>query len=114
MEEFKDEGFQVIAFPSLQFGGQEHNDLNKIKATAKRFGVNFPLMNLTNINGKNTHDVFKYLRRNSILYDKKKNLTREVPWNFSKFLVTGDGTKIRFYNPRVNPLKIVPDIRKYL
>jgi ribosomal protein L22 len=68
----------------------------------------------TDINGKNTHDVFKYLRRNSVLYNQKKNVVREVPWNFTKFLVSGDGKKIRFYNPRVNPVKIAPDIKKYL
>lgn len=71
-------------------------------------------MSITNVNGKNTHDAFKYLRRNSILYDNKKKVVREIPWNFTKFLVSGDGKKIRFYNPRTVPMKIAPDIKKYL
>ena len=112
--EFKGDGFDILAFPSNQFGGQEHNNVQKIQLTAAKFGVQFHMMARTDINGKNTHDLYKYLRRNSVLYDEKKNVVREVPWNFTKFLVSGDGKKIRFYNPRVNPIKIAPDIKKYL
>lgn len=72
--------------------------------TAAKYGVEFPMMEKINVNGKNTHDIYKYLRSNSKLYDENKNVAREIPWNFTKFLVSGDGTKIRFYHPRINPI----------
>jgi glutathione peroxidase-family protein len=72
------------------------------------------MMEKINVNGKGTHDVYKYLRANSALWDEKKKVAREIPWNFTKFLVSGDGKKIKFYHPRVNPVKIRPDIEKYL
>lgn len=72
------------------------------------------MMERINVNGKDTHDVYKYVRAKSSLYDTKKKVSREVPWNFTKFLISGDGTKVRYYNPRIDPSKLAPDIQKYL
>ena len=49
------------------------------------------MMEKINVNGKDTHDIFKYLRAKSSLFDQKKKVAKEVPWNFTKFLVSGDG-----------------------
>lgn len=103
-----------MAFPCNQFGGQEHNDNQQIQLTAAKFGVEFQMMNKINVNGKDTHDVYKFLRAKSSLYDSQKKKANEIPWNFTKFLINGDGTKVRFYNPRINPLAMQPDIEKYL
>jgi len=62
------------------------------------------------VNGKDTHDVYKYLRSKSSLWDSKKKMAKEIPWNFTKFLVSGDGKKVRYYNPRVMPNNMIPDI----
>jgi glutathione peroxidase len=43
------------------------------------------------VNGANTHEVYKYLRANSELYDKCKKDVKEIPWNFAKFLVNDKG-----------------------
>ena len=43
------------------------------------------------VNGKNCNSVWKYLRVNSELYDKKKKKAKEIPWNFAKFLISADG-----------------------
>ena len=66
------------------------------------------------MNGTNCHEAFKFLRMKSELYDEKKKHCKEIPWNFTKFLVTEGGTKVRFYNPRINPLQLLPDIDKFL
>ena len=68
----------------------------------------------TNVNGKNTNDIYKFLRSKSALYDSQKKVAKEIPWNFTKFLVSGDGKKVRYYNPRIDPVKIVPDIEKFM
>ena len=113
-QEFAKDGFDIIAFPCNQFGNQEHNDSQLIQLVAAKFGVEFNMMEKINVNGKNTHDIFKYLRAKSSLYDPKKKVAREVPWNFTKFLVSGDGKKVKYYNPRIDPSRLVPDIEKYL
>ena len=66
------------------------------------------------VNGKNTHDVWKYCRLNSSLYDKEKKRSKEIPWNFAKFLLGSDGKMLKYYNPRIDPVKLIPDIQKYL
>jgi hypothetical protein len=66
------------------------------------------------VNGKNTHELYKFLRTYSSLYDEKKKVSREIPWNYTKFLVSGDGTKVRYFNPREDPLKLKPFIDKFL
>ena len=72
------------------------------------------MMDKINVNGKNTHDIYKYLRANSKLWDADKQVAREIPWNFTKFLVSGDGKKIRYYHPKINPIQMRDDISKYL
>ena len=66
------------------------------------------------MNGKNTHELYKYLRTYSSLYDEKKKVSREIPWNYTKFLVSGDGKKVRYFNPREDPVKLKPFIDKFL
>ena len=49
-------------------------------------------MDKIEVNGKNTHPIYKFLRANSSLnVYKEKKLVKEIPWNFAKFLVSGDG-----------------------
>ena len=42
-----------------------------------------------NVNGPESHDLYKYLRTTSELYDAKKSEVKEIPWNFAKFLLDG-------------------------
>ena len=72
------------------------------------------MMAKTDVNGENAHEVFKYLRRNSELYDKDKNTTGEIGWNFGKFLVNSSGHVVKYYGPREEPNSIIPDIKKLL
>ena len=70
-------------------------------------------MEKTNVNGKDTHELYKFLRSNSALYDPQKKVAKEIPWNYTKFLVSGDGKKVRYFNPREDPVKIIPFIEKF-
>ena len=47
-------------------------------------------MGKSNVNGEDANDVYKILRMKSSLFNPKSGLTKEVPWNFSKFLVTAN------------------------
>ena len=90
--EFKDKGFEIIGFPCNQFGNQEPGSPEEIQKYAYgTFGVQFPLSEKVEVNGKNCNDIWKYLRLNSVLYDKKKKKAKEIPWNWAKFLVSSEG-----------------------
>ncbi len=64
------------------------------------------------VNGKNTHPAYNFLRTNSPLNQSGK--TGFIPWNFTKILVDGEGQVNKYYPPSVDPIKIVPDIEKLL
>ena len=58
------------------------------------------------VNGPVTHEVYKYLRSNSHLYNEKEKAARKIPWNFAKFLVSGQGKVLNYYEPKVTPNQI--------
>ena len=76
--------------------------------------MQFPLFEKIEVNGPNSHDLYKYLRINSELYDPKKNDVKEIPWNFAKFLVDEHGKVKKYYGPRTSPLDIKADIEKMI
>jgi len=56
------------------------------------------------VNGGLCHPVWNFLRGDSDLYDRDSKTTKEIPWNFSKFLVDRTGHVIRYYGTK----KIIP------
>lgn len=61
-----------------------------------KFSVGFRLLEKVNVNGADTHSVFRWLRL------KGSQDAAAIPWNFNMFLVGTDGeTCTRFDNLRV-------------
>ena len=61
----------------------------------------FPIMDKCDVNGDNAHPIFKYLRRNTECFNNKKTgKIRNIPWNFSKFIVDAKGQILMYINPR--------------
>jgi len=110
-QKYKDRGFCVIGFPCNQFMNQEpESDETMVSACKINFGVTFPLTQKIEVNGKNTHPVFVYL---------KKELPgglfgNSIKWNFTKFLVTSEGKPYKRYAPTVKPFALENDIVKLL
>jgi glutathione peroxidase len=70
------------------------------------FGVTFLLSEKIEVNGKNTHLVFSYLKTHTgaSLFGNK------IKWNFTKFLISRDGSSVKRYAPTTTPLSIKADI----
>ena len=66
------------------------------------------------VNGENTSELYVYCRRNSSLYDEKKQVTGVIGWNFGKFLLNEGGHVIKYYGPRDEPNQMREDIEKLL
>ena len=110
-QDFKEDGLVVIGFPCNQFMGQEPvKDGNMEESCKLNHGVTFQLTQKIDVNGANSHPIFKYLKNElrGGLFGKK------IKWNFTKFLIDKEGTPIKRYSPTTKPEKIKPDIEKIL
>ncbi len=98
-QDYKDKGLVVIGFPCDQFAGQEpETNETMVKICQLNFGVTFQLSEKIDVNGLNTHPIFKYLKDHS-----KSALGKEIKWNFTKFLVSSDGRTIKRFAPTTKP-----------
>ncbi len=93
-------GFTVIGFPCNQFGKQEPGTAEEIEEfCSTTYGVTFPMMEKVEVNGAGRHPIYKEL---TPLADAK-GYTGDIRWNFEKFVVSADGTKITRFDPQVKP-----------
>ena len=114
-EEYNSKGFQIWAFPCNQFMSQEPGSNEDIKKFAQeKYGANFQLFSKIDVNGENSHEAFRFLRRNSPLYDPDTATMKSIPWNFAKFLVDPDGQVVEYFTPKQNPELCVPKIEEML
>ncbi len=110
-EQFKDKGAVVLGFPCNQFGAQEPGSADEIGAFCeKNYGVTFPMFAKVDVNGSQTHPLFKQLKKEApgLLG------TEGIKWNFTKFLVRKNGTVYKRYAPATKPEELIADIEKLL
>ncbi|CAN1194435.1 Probable glutathione peroxidase 2 [Linum perenne] len=109
-QNYKDQGLEILAFPCNQFAGQEPGTNDQIEESACTiFKAEFPIFDKVDVNGKNTAEVYKYLKS-----EKGGFLGDAIKWNFTKFLVNKDGKVVARYAPTTSPLKIEKDIQNLL
>ena len=109
-DEYADRGLVVLGFPCDQFAHQEPGDDEAIAEFCSRnFGVTFPLSTKVDVNGKNAHPVFAFLKNRS-----RSALGSMVKWNFTKFLVAPDGRTVKRYAPQTKPEALREDIESVL
>lgn len=104
-EKLEPQGFVVLAFPCNQFGGQEPGSADEILSFVSQYGVSFPMLAKVDVNGPNTHPLWKFLKA-----QKGELLGDDIKWNFAKFLVGRDGSVISRYGPQESPSSIEADI----
>ena len=104
-------GLVVVGFPSNEFGGQDPGSDSQISSFCElNYGVSFPMMAKTQVNGASAHPLWQWLK------GEKPGLlgTQAVKWNFTKFLVGRDGQVIKRYAPTDKPESLCADIEKAL
>ncbi|KAJ1617248.1 thioredoxin-like protein [Pavlovales sp. CCMP2436] len=79
-------GFEVLGFPSNQFGGQEPGSPAEIRKFVDGYGVTFPMFAKIDVNGPNTAPLYAFLKSGTPLF-------ADIKWNFGKFLVGKNGKK---------------------
>ncbi len=109
--QYKDEGFEILGFPSNQFGAQEPGDAAEIATfCSTTYGVSFPMFEKVDVNGSDAHPLYKWIK------GQKKGLagTRDIKWNFTKFLVDRDGNVVRRFGPQDKPEAIAKHVAKLI
>ena len=108
-EKYRDRGLVVLGVPSNSFN-QEKTKNNEVKEFCEvNFNINFPLTEITDVKGDNSHEIYKWAKEN---YGKSA-----VPkWNFYKILINKEGKIEDTYASLTNPTskKIIKRVESLL
>ena len=106
-QEFASQGLVVLGFPCNQFGSQDPGSNEEIGAFCqKNYGVSFPMMAKTEVNGAQAHPLYQWLKTQApgVLGSEG------IKWNFTKFLVGKDGVSVKRYGSVDTPASVSKDI----
>ena len=133
-EKYAKEGFEILDFPCNQFGEQAPGTIEEIhQFCSANFNIQFPQFDKIEVNGAGEHPLYTYLksqkgfggfdlnerlgklldemfRKEDPDYDKSS----DIKWNFTKFLVSRDGSVVKRYEPTDKMSDIEADIQKEL
>lgn len=99
-EEYAEKGFEVLGFPSNDFGRQEPLEGAAINEFCEvNFGVQFPMFEKIMVRGEHAHPLFKFLSQKKL----NGNLNSTPKWNFHKYLINADGEVVDYFYSFTKP-----------
>jgi glutathione peroxidase len=99
-QDYGDRGLTVIGVPCNQFMGQEPGTAEEIQAfCSNNYGVTFPLMAKTDVNGADRHPLYAELTKTA----DAEGEAGDIQWNFEKFLLAPGGDVVKRFRPRTEP-----------
>lgn len=132
-KKYQDQDFVILGFPCDQFKHQEPGSDEEIAEFCRlNHGVTFPLMKKIDVFGENAHPIFTYLTtqvpdeevrglKNKATMKLVDSLSRsegrkdgEIRWNFTKFLISKDGSVIKRFPPVVTPEELDTEVAAML
>lgn len=131
-QDYKDRGLVVIGFPCNQFKQQDPGTDSEIEEFCKvNYGVTFQIMRKIDVNGPDAHPIFEYLKEaapseeyhgvkgkaSQLLFKKISSSVEkesDIKWNFTKFLISRDGTEVLRFAPPTKPSDMKEDIERLL
>lgn len=102
-------GFTVLGFPSDQFHQDPGTDEETQEVCTSTYDVRFPLFSKIDVNGPTAHPLWKWM-----CAQKAGVIGGRIAWNFTKFLIDGEGRVLRRYAPLVPPIRIARRIESEL
>lgn len=107
---YQKDGFEILGFPCDQFNNQEFEDIKEtVQFCQLNYGISFPMFAKINVNGENADPLFNHLKE-----QKSGVFSKNIKWNFTKFLVDRNGNVVERYAPTTTPSRIASDIEKVL
>jgi len=110
-KEYNPKGFEILAFPCNDFGGQEPGTNEQIQNfCSSKFGVTFKLFDKIKVLGEDKSPLYERLINNSVT---EKG---DVKWNFEKFLISKEGKIVNRFRTKVEPTsdEVISAIEKEL
>jgi glutathione peroxidase len=110
-EKLNAKGLTILGFPCNQFGKQEPGGPEEIGTFCQtNYGVSFPMFDKIDVNGPHAHPLYQYLK------DEQAGVlgTKNIKWNFTKFLVDRNGKVVDRFAPMTKPQDIEKSIEKVL
>lgn len=105
-DKYEVKGFEILDFPCNQFGNQAPGSDSEINNFCElNYKTTFPRFKKCKVNGDEESPVFTFLKS-----QKKGVLNSKIKWNFTKFLVNGEGKVIKRYSPTIKIDDIEKDI----
>ena len=93
-EQYSEDDFVILGFPSRDFMFQEYSDESKVKEfCSTEYGVTFPMFATSSVKGGKANSFFKALTEESGV---------RPGWNFHKYLVSKNG-KVSSFDTKVEP-----------
>ena len=110
-QQYKNQGLVILGFPCNQFGKQEAGTSDEIEEFCQiNYGVSFPLFEKIEVNGDNTHPIFKFLKSSV----SNGLFGRAIKWNFTKFIINNQGVPVKRFAPNTKPEKMEKTIQQLL
>ena len=109
--EYAQDGLEILGFPCNQFKAQESGTNEEIQFfCTEKYDVSFNVFNKIDVNGQDADPFYEFLKneRPGIMG------TKNIKWNFSKFLVNKNGEVVKRYGPTTKPEAIESDIVRLL
>ena len=106
---YKNKGLIVLGVPSNSFNQEKKNNSDVKEFCEVNFNINFPLTTITEVKGKNAHELFKWAKDN---HGKSA-----VPkWNFHKILINKEGKIENTFASFIKPMskKLIKSIESIL
>ena len=109
-ETYHEQGFSVLGFPCNQFGNQEPLSAEEAASSCQfNYQVTFPMFGKVLVNGPETHPLFKLLKE-----ETNGLLGSSIKWNFTKFLISRDGSQVTRFESSVTPEELEPAVKAAL
>ena len=108
-ERYSKKGLVILGVPSNSFNQEKKNNSEIKEFCEVNFNITFPLSEITEVKGKNAHELFKWAKNN--------HGSSAVPkWNFHKILINKDGQIEETFTSFTKPLseKIIKKIENIL
>jgi glutathione peroxidase len=112
--QYKDKGFEVLAFPCNQFGAQEPGSATEIADFCRiSYGISFPIFARIKVNGPDAHPLYRYLKSQKSGLLGLLGITR-IKWNFTKFLLDREGNVVGRFGSSTTPAQLAVKVEALL
>ena len=110
-EKYKEKGLVILGIPCNQFGFQESGSNEEIAEFCQlSYHVDFPMFAKIKVNGKHADPLYRFLKK------QQSGLlgSKDIKWNFTKFLVNKEGKVLKRFAPSSTPFSFEDEIKDIL